>query len=339
MFTEKDIYLYFQKKALNSNSLFQVEIDVCKSCNANCIFCFQGEHKVDKNTLTLDELKKVMNDLRKMGVYSIGFSGGEPFSRKDFIEILKYARKLHFRISIITNAMLLNKNIIDQLNDIFIERITISFHSINKNTYNYLFGINDDNYFNKVIDNIRYMISLKMNIGIAVTITKYNVNELLDIQNFFNEMGISRVNINFNSLLQGKKEINNILPNKVELEKQSNVFKEKDKIFLSCKEDEIRCIAGRSSCSIDPFGNVYPCTFFNTAAGNVKETPIKEIWENSHLLKIIRAITKNHFEKCNNCELSNKCSVCICDNLNRTGNLFYPDEKYCESKRIRIKHV
>lgn len=336
---EKDLFLYFQTKALTINSLFQVEFDVTNRCNANCIFCFQGEHKKPQIELSTVEIKAILNDLRNMGVYSIGFSGGEPFCRDDFLDILQYARDLHFRISIITNAMLIDRKIIEKLNEISIERITISFHSIIPNNYSFLFGIKDKSNYDKVIDNIKYMVDLKMNIGIAVTVTKHNVNELSNIQHFFNELGITNVNISFNTLLQGKKQIDSLLPSYEEMMKQKSVFRLSEKALFDRKKDEIRCIAGRTSCSIDSSGNVYPCTFFNTPIGNLKRTSIKVLWETSHILKIIRSIKREHFEKCNTCEYINNCSICICDNLNHTGNAFIPAKKYCETRKARLKNV
>ncbi|MCF0114530.1 MAG: PqqD family peptide modification chaperone [Erysipelotrichaceae bacterium] len=77
-----EILNYFQRKAQETSTLFQVEIDVTKRCNANCLFCFQGSQHHYDDKLSFNEIVNLLDDLRELGVYSIGFSGGEPYMKK-----------------------------------------------------------------------------------------------------------------------------------------------------------------------------------------------------------------------------------------------------------------
>lgn len=83
-----NVYEYFKKLAYEKQALFSIEIDVTSKCNADCIFCFQGSHNSIIDSLTKEKIIELLDDLRNMGTYYIGFSGGEPFLRKDFIDIL-----------------------------------------------------------------------------------------------------------------------------------------------------------------------------------------------------------------------------------------------------------
>ncbi|MFM1572167.1 radical SAM protein [Helcococcus ovis] len=325
-------YEYFKEIAYNNNNLlFSAEIDVTARCNANCIFCFQGNIHNEKGNLTLSDYKTLLNDLREMGVYNLGFSGGEPFCREDFLDILDYSKKLGFRVSFITNGQLMKFSDIDKLYKINVDRVTISFHSLNRSTYNSIFGINKETSYNRVLSNIKYILDKNIPIGIAVTVTKYNIDELEHIKNFFINLGVQEKYINFNMLLTGAKNIEKLRPTIEQIERNKyllNYNKKNSNGFL--------CSAGRISCSIDSRGNIYPCTFFNFSAGNIKDNSIKHIWNNSHLFKIIRSINSKHFDKCNSCKNRLKCNVCLVTNINETGNIFIPSEEYCNSKEGKI---
>ena len=331
-----EIIEHYQRLARNKNSLFQVEFDVTKKCNASCPFCFQGKKHVSDDKLTLTDIDKMFDDLRELGTFHIAFSGGEPFIRDDFIDILKLARNHNFRISIITNAMLLNKDIIDSLSDLNIDRITCSFHSINKKEYMQSFGIDNENLFYAAKNNISYMKSKKLSIGIAVTVTNINVNSLYDLRDYFLGIGLKDNDINYNMLLQGNSDLQSLIPDDNDIRRNSELLRLKDEKLYDEKPRELLCTAARSSCSIDSEGNVYPCTFFNSLAGNIKNTSLKNIWNDSHLLQMIRSIEEKHYEKCANCSAKGKCGICIASNLNETKNVFCPSDQFCLSRKDKF---
>ena len=328
----QELYGYFQKKALENYSLFQVEIDVTSRCNANCPFCFQGDHYNDSEEMTFEQIILLLDQLRELGTFYIGFSGGEPFMRKDFIDILNEAKKRRFRISFISNGILLDKNKIDQIAEMKINKVNISFHGIRKETYMKSFGINNSDFYNKAIRNIDYMIERDIPLGIAITVTKYNINELEEITKYFLDKGLKENDINYELLLSGKREISKLMPTNADI--KHNIYYLNQKIKK--EEKHGRCGAGIISCTIDAKGNVFPCTFFNNSVGNVKEKHIKEIWEESHFLKILRSIQDEMFKKCGNCSIRKECNICLANNLNETGNIFMPSDMFCESRKARV---
>ncbi|MCR4779044.1 MAG: radical SAM protein [Lachnospiraceae bacterium] len=325
---------YMQNKARQKHSLFQLEIDVTSKCNAKCPFCFQGDHSMETDdSISYSKMIELLDDLRKMGVYYIGFSGGEPFLRKDFIKILEAAKERGFRVSIITNGMALNKELIDRMHEIKLEHITVSFHSISREIYEKSFGLNGGTGYEKAIENIRHMLDVGLNVGIAITVTRYNIETIPQTKDYFVKMGIDPRDINYNMLLRGKQEINSLYP------EEENIAAVKNIISVKAKGKEYRkgllCSAGSISCTIDYKGNVYPCSFFNASAGNINDQSIEQIWNESHLFKIIRGLREDMFKECNKCSIMGKCSFCMANNLNQTGNLFEPDKEFCGSRKAK----
>ncbi len=69
------------------------------------------------------------------------------------------------------------------------------------------------------------------------------------------------------------------------------------------------CIAAQTICLIDCFGNVKPCSYFHSSAGNVKQVPFRELWFNSKIFNDLRDF-KKYKGKCGECEFINVCGGC-----------------------------
>ena len=77
--------IYFKKKTPVSLIHF-----LTNRCNARCSFCFIDfeNPNIFKNELTLNEIDKMTKTLGDTLV-NVNFTGGEPFARKDIIDIAK----------------------------------------------------------------------------------------------------------------------------------------------------------------------------------------------------------------------------------------------------------
>lgn len=88
------------------------------------------------------------------------------------------------------------------------------------------------------------------------------------------------------------------------------------------------CSAGVISCAIDNKGNVIPClALFELIAGNIKENSIKDIWNNSNVLKNLRDKSKLK-GKCRLCQYINSCGGCRAEAYYK-GNDLYGEDSTC----------
>ena len=84
--------------------------EITNTCNYHCSYCmFSSEAKKYEGELTTDEIKRTIKDLKENNFKYIKFTGGEPFTRKDMTEILKYASELGFDMDISTNMIFFSK--------------------------------------------------------------------------------------------------------------------------------------------------------------------------------------------------------------------------------------
>jgi len=119
--TQKEIL-----KFLGKDTTLSATIEVTKKCNLHCQHCAPTSGEGFSNELTLQEIKKVIDDLKKLGVLTIIFTGGEPFLRQDFLEILEYTHKKDLGISILTNGLLITPAILNRLSKLNIQLIRVS---------------------------------------------------------------------------------------------------------------------------------------------------------------------------------------------------------------------
>ncbi len=106
-----------------------VHFDLTYRCNERCVHCYL-DHS-DHGEMTTAECVSVLEELARAGTLFLTFSGGEIFLRPDLYEILAAARRLHFDVSLKTNALLVTPERAVRLREIGVRRVQISVYSEN----------------------------------------------------------------------------------------------------------------------------------------------------------------------------------------------------------------
>lgn len=84
----------------------QCYIELTQRCNLKCVHCFaKGSQNANLPEIQFSDLKKVVSQLEKLGIYTVNISGGEPTLHNNFFEIIEYLLKFPFRYSILTNGL------------------------------------------------------------------------------------------------------------------------------------------------------------------------------------------------------------------------------------------
>lgn len=81
---------------------------VTNRCNASCDFCNIWED-TKSPFIQLEEVKKNLEDLKKLGVKIIDFTGGEPLLHKNIDQLLRLAKSMGFRTTLTSNGLLYPK--------------------------------------------------------------------------------------------------------------------------------------------------------------------------------------------------------------------------------------
>lgn len=97
-------------------------IEVTDKCNLKCVHCYDDASIFNSSIMAFEEFKKVINELVGYKINKIQIIGGEPLVHPYIREMILYARPLMDSITIFTNAILLNREMVEFLkkNDILV---------------------------------------------------------------------------------------------------------------------------------------------------------------------------------------------------------------------------
>ncbi len=332
-------------------------------CNRKCIYCYaENEFAPKMEELSLNRLKEILDEAEKLKVNGIIFAGGEPFLRKDFLEILEYTIQNGISYCISTKAHL-NKEVCKRLKEIGVEKIQVSIDSIEKEEANFLTGSND--FYSEILDTVKNLANEGLKIRIKSVVTRYNIKGIPSLITFFAKWGIS----NFQAVAYGRsiyrhddslfasleeleelkvklneiKEVYklNILYGGYSEDSKGNDVEEKEKKF----KDRAICSAGRSSLNILPDGRVNLCEQIPSKEefiiGDLKNQSLLEIWNSKKLLSHLKPKRKNFKNTvCFDCKEFEECNWlkgrCFRNAYHVFGSIFAPDPR-CPKANVDIR--
>ena len=104
------------ERALELGVPLGVHLDVTYRCNERCVHCYLDHD--DHGEMTTAEIKDILQQLAEAGTFFLTLSGGEVLMRRDFFEILEYARRLAFNVRIKTNGVMIRKSEARRMRDL-----------------------------------------------------------------------------------------------------------------------------------------------------------------------------------------------------------------------------
>ncbi|MDD3984398.1 MAG: GTP 3',8-cyclase MoaA, partial [Methanobacterium sp.] len=118
--------------------IISLRISITNRCNVKCFYCHHDGIVARDYEMTSEEIYKVCKIAKEIGIDKIRLSGGEPLIRDDIVDIVKKISTLNFKdISITTNGILLGKYA-NELVKAGLNRINVSFDTLNPVTYKFI---------------------------------------------------------------------------------------------------------------------------------------------------------------------------------------------------------
>ena len=84
-----------KQKHIKGNIPAVIAISPTMKCNYNCTGCYSRD-RISNNELSKSELDTLLHEATELGVLAIVVTGGEPFLRKDLIELMEKHKRLLF---------------------------------------------------------------------------------------------------------------------------------------------------------------------------------------------------------------------------------------------------
>ena len=97
-------------------------------CNLSCAYC--NEYDKVSEPVPIDEMRRRIDHLGRLGTSIITISGGEPLTHPDLDDVIRQMRKVGAMAGMITNGYLLNVERIQRLNQAGLDHMQISIDNI-----------------------------------------------------------------------------------------------------------------------------------------------------------------------------------------------------------------
>jgi radical SAM protein with 4Fe4S-binding SPASM domain len=325
-------------------------LHITNQCNLRCKHCYASAGQKLENELSLAEIKKLIDDLDKLGTQYIILSGGEPFLHKGFFKILGYCNKKKIHTMITSNGTLITDAVAKKLKEYaYLDSVQVSIDSHDPKKHNDFRGLN--NAFQLALNGIKACMKSGIKVSVMTTLSKMNIGSMEKMLDFFSSLGVDgiaferfvpegrgadmrdqtlspqelKTSLSKLAKLREKNSKIKIWSNDPllqftdkKLNKLTNIYKKSDNVCGGCS-------AGILGSCITPDGYVTPCTRMYKRIASIREQSLRDIWENHSLFKKLRRRKGNLKGKCGKCEYINICGGCRAAAFHASGDVCAQD--------------
>ena len=326
-------------KFFPSRYIAQAQWSITGRCNYKCKHCFMSAPEAKFGELCLDEIKKIVNGLKKCGIYNVSLTGGEPLVRNDFFEIVDELSKADINIlSIYTNGRLITADLLEKISSRGLRpKIHMSYDG--KDFHDWIRGVAGAQ--EAVVNAFKICQKMGFETTAQMCIHKKNKDAFCETMLELAKLGCKRlkvspaVSVGNWSKISSEYALSTKQVYDCYLEYIRQFFENKMPISLMldgcflCEKKSVRysipytkhsnrvdylqrsiCGHARNSLYISPKGYVLPCvvlsnTTFKNKFAKIPNTKLEEILNDSYYMKVIDYRLKDYFEhnsECANCE-------------------------------------
>ena len=309
-------------------------IEITNKCNWKCKHCYlEGR---EESILPTEKIYDIFIQLRKLGVYQLTLTGGEIFTRKDIFDIIEKARSMGFKLNLFSNASLLNQTIVNKLVGYNINSFSSTIFSMEEKIHDEITRTKGS--LRKALFNLNMLKESNISVEIKTCILKDNYKNFIDVYKFAIEDGYN-YRIDYDIVPQVKRKFwqNECRLGKDEFKQVLKVLDGlKEKKFVLPNLNELLCSECRNSIVIDRKGNVKPCIKYQYVVGNIFDSDIFDIWNNSSKLNSIQNIKWKDLDECEKCNNRKYCHRCPLTNFDDNGIILNNRKNIeCELANIR----
>jgi len=328
---------YYFRKGRSSYPL-NVAFFVTLRCNARCTMCNLKDilNGGGQEEPTLDDIDRFLCSIKGVKPSIILF-GGEPFVRKDIVDIVRVVKKRRFNCGMFTNGILLNKEIVESLTKLNLDFIVFSMQGVG-DRHDRVVGIKGA--YDKVLYNMGLFTksSLYTKVIIHTTITGENLEDLVNLvyvakdkrvdlmrfghptfftssdleknrrvcQSFFPEKDLSEMSYIYNPEGKGDKYYEAIKKLKEKFASDITFvpdlsLREVRSWYSDDFKTDRKCRFLWRGLFVYPNGDVYPCESLKYPIGNIYKDSFTKIWNNERYTKLRMVIKKGLLPACARC--------------------------------------
>lgn len=260
------------------------QVGLTNACPQRCAYCYNRDREgtpMDKATIL-----GVIRDLKRLGVFWLGFTGGEPLLNKDIIEITESASE-GCAVKLFTTGCTLTKKLASDLKRAGLFSVSVSLDHWREEEHDRVRGYSGAyKTALKAIEIFKNTGGLQVSVSAVLSKEMIAWNQTEELLEFLIGLGVDEA------------WLSETKPSVAAFWNESFVITEKERLNLVRLQDRYNaegkitvnylghfegrehfgCNAGHKMVYIDAFGEVSPCVFTPMTFGNVKERLFEEIY-------------------------------------------------------------
>lgn len=298
---------------------YRMDLAITYRCNNACAHCYNGRPR-NYPELSTQEWFKILDDLWKIGIPHIVFTGGEPTLREDLPELIRHAEANGQITGINTNGRKLkDKAYLQKLVDAGLDHVQITFESHIPEIHDQM--VCHTGAWQETVEGLKNAVESNLYVMTNTTMLTLNKAAIPETLEFLGNLGLKTIGLNAliysghgatvgtglsESELQPILETAQIITNKYH---QRLIWYTPTQY---CNFDPVQMGLGVKGCTaalynmcVEPNGDVIPCQSYYQSLGNIVTQPWDKIW--NHDLAVSLRERHELPEKCNDCSLLSEC--------------------------------
>src|SRR5271168_3892019 len=266
-------------------------------CPLHCVYCSNPlELTQRQNELTTEDWSRVFQEAAQLGVLQADFTGGEPLTRPDILDLIRAARTAGLYVNLITSGMPLDESRLEALILAGLDHFQLSFQGAREEIAQEISGTKAHAQKLRVLEWLkRHRVAVTLNF----VIHRRNIDQLPEMLALAETSSASRVefaNVQYYGWAFANRD--SLLPTREQLSQSIDFLKKvQERLSGKIKVEYVvpdyyakypkPCMGGwgRKLMLITPNGDALPCHAAKVIPGlefaNVKESNLREIWESS----------------------------------------------------------
>lgn len=280
-----------------------IYLHLTKQCNLSCTYCYFDAGVRKDNELSLSQMRSLFEDIEKLSPQKVVITGGEALLREDIFDIAHsfHAIRSTTKLCLVSNGILINESFAEKIANAF-DEVRISLDGP-KEVNDRLRG---QGAYDSATRAMRYLWMAGISPEVSITATNQNVDSLPEFLAFIKDnMFVSCFHVSlFRPVGRGGMRPDLEVPWRDVQSKLDEYWRNNFGYPAGNKLSDNFTLKNCGSCGIGqhinilPDGSVFPCHVLSLPEfylGNIKETSLIEIIENSILLDKLERLDFSQF--------------------------------------------
>ncbi len=281
--TAEDFFTSLSCRSAEARRPEAVTFELTYGCNLRCLHCYNPTHRALPDELTTAEVTAILDQVAELGVLHLTFSGGEPLTRPDCLDILRSARRLGFVVYILTNATRMTPRIAAALEELGVDRIIVSIYGATEATYERMTGVVGS--YAAFQNGLHHLAARPLPVLVRMPVTTVNAAEVEACRKLIEPYGWKfQYSLDIMPRTDG-----DLTPLQYRLDPEDKVLIDRARLLRSVSppieaprpsiDRFIDCACGRSRFAITPYGGMNLCTAFPIPNYDLRRGTVREGWE------------------------------------------------------------